>query len=169
MHGLGYLPHLSTIGDPVLLRKKMVQYGVQFSQIDEAMALMKESYKQIIDVAEKYEIDITIEVHGYFTNNIERLGEMLHFVDSPRLMLNLDTSNSFIAGGNPVDFANRFAKKVSHVHIKDVSQELAEKARGNDTGIAMSHSATCRKRFNRDPDVTVGSSRWIPALSTRKN
>ncbi|MCL2623581.1 MAG: sugar phosphate isomerase/epimerase [Planctomycetaceae bacterium] len=189
MHGLGYLPHLSTVDDPVLLRRTMEKYNVRFSQIDaafplsdhrgqyygvpyvlntiryaklagcprvcttdglfkpegledeEAMALMKESYLQIIDVAEQYEIDITIEIHGYFTNNIERLDQMLHFSDSPRLKLNLDTGNSFIAGGNPIDFANRFAKKVSHVHIKDVTKELAELARGNDTGIAMSHSA----------------------------
>jgi len=189
MHGLGYLPHLSTVDDPVLLRKKMDKYGVHLSQIDaayplsgkdgplfavpyvmnairyaklagcprvcttdglykpegltdeEAMAMMKRSYEQIIEIAEAYEIDITIEIHGYFTNNIDRLGEMLDFVDSPRLRLNLDTGNSFIAGGNPVDFANRFAKKVSHVHIKDVSKELADQARGNDTGIALSHSA----------------------------
>ena len=189
MHGLGYLPHLSIVDDPLILRRTMEKFNVRFSQIDaafplsdrrgqiygvpyvlnairyakladcprvcttdglfkpegleddEAMALMKEGYKQIIDVAEQYEIDITIEIHGYFTNNIERLDQMLNFVDSPRLKLNLDTGNSFIAGGNPIDFAKRFAKKVSHVHVKDVSQELAEKARGNDTGIAMSHSA----------------------------
>ncbi|MCL2117212.1 MAG: sugar phosphate isomerase/epimerase [Planctomycetaceae bacterium] len=189
MHGLGYLPHLSTVDDPLLLRCQMDKYDCHLSQIDaafplsdrrgqiygvqyvlnairyaklagcprvcttdglfkpegleddEAMALMKESYKQIIGVAEQYEIDITIEIHGYFTNNIERLDQMLNFVDSPRLRLNLDTGNSFIAGGNPIDFANRFAKKVSHVHVKDVSKELAEASRGNDTGIAMSHSA----------------------------
>jgi hypothetical protein len=33
---------------------------------DEAMALMKRSYEQIVAVAESYEIDITIEIHGYF-------------------------------------------------------------------------------------------------------
>ena len=189
MHGLGYYPHLSTVDDPVFLRKTMDKYGVHLSQIDaayplsgkdgsyfgipyvlntlryaklcgcprvcttdglfkpegltdeEAMSLMKRSYEQIIKYAEAYEIDITIEIHGYYTNNIDRLAEMLEFVDSPRLCLNLDTGNSFIAGGNPIDFANRFAKKVSHVHIKDVSQELADKARGKDTGIALSHSA----------------------------
>ena len=107
----------------------------------QAMDQMKWHYEQIIQVAEVYEIDITIEIHGYFTTNIDRLGEMLNFVDSPRLRLNLDTGNSFISGANPVDFANRFAKKVSHVHIKDVSQELADKARGKDTGIALSHAA----------------------------
>jgi sugar phosphate isomerase/epimerase len=107
----------------------------------QAMDQMKWHYEQIIEVAEVYEIDITIEIHGYFTTNIDRLGQMLNFVDSPRLCLNLDTGNSFIAGGNPVDFANRFAKKVSHVHVKDVSQALADQARGKDTGIALSHEA----------------------------
>ncbi|MCL2304248.1 MAG: sugar phosphate isomerase/epimerase [Planctomycetaceae bacterium] len=107
----------------------------------EAMQLMKRSYEQIVEVAEQYEIDITIEIHGYFTTNIDRLGEMLAFVDSPRLGLNLDTGNSFISGGDPTEFARRFAKKVSHVHVKDVSQELADAMRGNDTGIALSHSA----------------------------
>ncbi|MGL6225591.1 MAG: sugar phosphate isomerase/epimerase family protein [Thermoguttaceae bacterium] len=189
MHGLGYLPHLSIIEDPLLLRRKMEKYGVQLSQIDaayplsgkdgplygvpyvlnairyaklagcprvcttdglhkpeglddpDAMKLMKRSYEQIIAVAEAYEIDITIEIHGYFTTNIERLDEMLHFVDSPRLKLNLDTGNSFISGADPKEFARRFAKKVSHVHVKDVSQELADAMRGNDTGIALSHSA----------------------------
>lgn len=108
---------------------------------DEAMALMKRSYEQIVSVAESYEIDITIEIHGYFTTKIDRLGEMLDFVDSPRLRLNLDTGNSFIAGGNPIDFATRFADRVSHVHIKDVSKSLADSFRGQETGIALSESA----------------------------
>lgn len=108
---------------------------------DEAMALMKRSYEQIVFTAEEYEIDITIEIHGYFTTKIDRLAEMLDFVDSPRLRLNLDTGNSFIAGGNPIDFATRFADRVSHVHIKDVSKALADSLRGQETGIALSESA----------------------------
>ncbi|MCL2742843.1 MAG: sugar phosphate isomerase/epimerase [Planctomycetaceae bacterium] len=108
---------------------------------NEAMGLMKRTYQTLVEVAERYEIDLTIEIHGYFTTNIERLAEMLNFVDSPRLCLNLDTGNSFIAGGNPIDFASRFAKKVSHVHIKDVSKALADSLRGGATGIAVSESA----------------------------
>ncbi len=107
----------------------------------EAMVLMKQSYETLVRHAEMYEIDLTIEIHGYFTTQIDRLAEMLNFVDSPRLKLNLDTGNSFIGGGNPIDFANRFASRTSHVHIKDVSRELAESMRGNATGIALSHCA----------------------------
>lgn len=189
LHGLGYFPHLSSIDDPMRIRRLMDKYDCHLSQIDaafplsektgptygvpyvlntmryaklcgcprvattdglykpagleddEAMALMKRSYKILVEHAEMYEIDLTIEIHGYFTTKIDRLAEMLDFVDSPRLCLNLDTGNSFIGGGNPIDFANRFANRVSHVHIKDVSQALADAMRGNATGIALSNAA----------------------------
>jgi sugar phosphate isomerase/epimerase len=35
-HGLGYWPHLALHEDPLLLRRKMEKYGVQFSQVDAA-------------------------------------------------------------------------------------------------------------------------------------
>jgi sugar phosphate isomerase/epimerase len=108
---------------------------------EEAMALMKRCYERIIEVAEAYEVTVNIEPHGYFTTNPDRMAEMLDFVDSPYLRMNMDTGNTFIAGQEPVAFLERFVDRVSHVHIKDVSQELADALRGKDTGIAMSQSA----------------------------
>ena len=186
IHGLGYQPHVALYEDPLLLRRKMETYGVQFSQIDaayplsggdgplygvpyvlktipwakhagcervattdglhkpeglsddEAMEMMRRSYGQILHVAEAYEITITIEVHGYFTTNPDRLAQMLEFCDSPFLRLNMDTGNSFIAGQDPVAFAGRFLDKIAHTHIKDVSESLAAAVRGDQTGIAVS-------------------------------
>lgn len=189
IHGLGYQPHVALYEDPLLLRRKMEGYGVQFSQIDaafplsgkdgplygvpyilktipwaahagcprlattdglhkpeglsddEAMDLMKRSYAQIIEVAEAYRITINIEVHGYFTTNPDRMAAMLEFCDSPYLRMNMDTGNTFIAGQDPVAFCERFKDKVNHVHVKDVSQSLADAVRGDQTGIAVSHCA----------------------------
>ncbi len=189
IHGLGYQPHVALYEDPLLLRRKMETYGVQFSQVDaafplsgkdgplygvpyvlktipwaklagckriattdglhkpdglsddEAMDIMKRSYGQIIEVAEAYEITISIEVHGYFTTNPDRMAQMLAFCDSPYLRLNMDTGNSFIAGQDPVAFCKRFLDKVTHTHIKDVSESLAAAVRGNQTGIAVSQCA----------------------------
>lgn len=107
----------------------------------EALDLMKRSYEQILEVAEAYEIFINIEVHGYFTTQPDLLEHMLAFSDSPWLGLNLDTGNSFIAGQDPVAFARRFAHRIRHVHVKDVSASLAALARGHATGIALSHCA----------------------------
>ena len=187
IHGLGYQPHVVLYQDPLLLRRKMETYGVQFSQIDAAyplsgkdgplygvpyvlksipwakhagcpriattdglhkpeglddaaaMELMKRSYGQILEVAEAYEITINIEVHGYFTTKPDLLARMLAFCNSPYLRLNLDTGNSFIAGQDPVAFCRRFKNRVNHVHVKDVSQSLADAVRGEQTGIAVSH------------------------------
>jgi inosose dehydratase len=108
---------------------------------DEAMALMQRSYEQIIEVAEAHGVDVTIEVHGYFTTNPDRMAEMLAFVDSPRLGMNMDTGNTFIAGQDPVAFCKRFLDRIRHVHVKDVSESLAAAARGGQTGIAVSQCA----------------------------
>jgi inosose dehydratase len=107
----------------------------------EAMALMKRSYQQIVYVAEAHHVIVNIEPHGYFTTNPDRMEDMLGFVDSPYLRMNMDTGNTFIAGRDPVDFLKRFLGKVSHVHVKDVSKELADALRGGATGIAVSHVA----------------------------
>ena len=107
----------------------------------ESLAQMKRSYQQILRVAEAHNMIINIEPHGYFTTNPDAMAEMLAFVDSPLLRMNMDTGNTFIAGQDPVAFLKRFIAKVSHVHVKDVSESLAQAVRGGQTGIAVSHCA----------------------------
>lgn len=107
----------------------------------EALEMMKREYEQIVEVAEAHRIVVNIEPHGYFTTRPETMEKMLAFCDSPYLRMNMDTGNTFIAGQDPVAFLKRFIKKVSHVHIKDVSESLATAVRGNQTGIAVSQCA----------------------------
>ena len=105
----------------------------------EAMEIMKRSYGQIIEVAEAHEMIVNIEPHGYFTTKPDMMERMLDFCDSPYLRMNMDTGNTFIAGQEPAAFLNRFIDRVAHVHVKDVSESLAAAARGEQTGIAVSH------------------------------
>ncbi len=107
----------------------------------EAMGMMRRSYRQIMEVAEAHGVTVNIEPHGYFTTNPDAMEEMLGFCDSPFLRMNMDTGNTFIAGRDPVEFLRRFLPKVSHVHVKDVSESLAAAVRGGQTGIAVSHCA----------------------------
>jgi sugar phosphate isomerase/epimerase len=107
----------------------------------QAMDMMKSSYGQIMEVAERYKMIIDIEPHGYYTTKPEFMEKMLAFVDSPFLRMNMDTGNTFIAGQDPVAFLQKFKNKVSHVHIKDVSESLAKSLRGELTGIAVSQCA----------------------------
>jgi sugar phosphate isomerase/epimerase len=108
---------------------------------EQALEMMKSIYSQVIEVAQRYEMIINIEPHGYYTTKPEFMEKMLNFVDSPYLRMNMDTGNTFIAGQDPVAFLNKFKDKVSHVHIKDVSESLAASLRGELTGIAVSHTA----------------------------
>jgi sugar phosphate isomerase/epimerase len=105
------------------------------------MEQMRKIYRHVVGYAELYKIVINIEPHGYFTTKPEFMEEMLAFVDSPYLGMNMDTGNTFIAGQDPVQFLKRFRSRVDHVHIKDVSPSLAASARGELTGIAVSHCA----------------------------
>jgi inosose dehydratase len=105
----------------------------------EGMDQMRRSYARIVETAERYGIVVTVETHGYFTANPERMAEILAFADSPFLKMTMDTGNVFIAGQDPVKFLSRFLNRVGHVHIKDVARELSESSRGKETGIGMSH------------------------------
>jgi len=108
---------------------------------EQALEMMKGIYSDVVEVAQRYEMIINIEPHGYYTTKPEFMEKMLGFVDSPYLRMNMDTGNTFIAGQDPVAFLDRFKDKVSHVHVKDVSESLAASLRGELTGIAVSHTA----------------------------
>lgn len=108
---------------------------------DEAFERMKRIYEEVLEAAAHYEMIINIEPHGYYTTKPEFMERMLAFVDSPYLRMNMDTGNTFIAGQDPVAFLDRFKDKVSHVHVKDVSESLAASLRGELTGIAVSQCA----------------------------
>jgi sugar phosphate isomerase/epimerase len=124
--------HIDTTDD------RFAPKGLSDSQ---AMEHMKRSYVQIMEVAERYQTVIDIEPHGYYTTKPEFMAQMLAYVDSPYLRMNMDTGNTFIAGQDPVAFLTKFKHKVGHVHIKDVSASLAASLRGELTGIAVSQCA----------------------------
>ncbi|MBN1124369.1 MAG: sugar phosphate isomerase/epimerase [Sedimentisphaerales bacterium] len=105
---------------------------------EEVMALIKQYYRVVLEWAQRYDIIINVEPHGPYTTNPDTMERILSMFDSPYLRLNLDTGNTFIAGQDPVAFLRRFRDKLSHCHIKDVSEDLARAARGGETGIACS-------------------------------
>jgi sugar phosphate isomerase/epimerase len=108
---------------------------------EEALEMMKRIYGEVLEAAERYKMIINVEPHGYYTTKPEFMERILGFYDSPYLRMNMDTGNTFIAGQDPVAFLQKFKDKVSHVHVKDVSQSLAASLRGELTGIAVSQTA----------------------------
>ncbi len=149
------LPNASYLGLTYILNSMRWAYLVGCDHIDTtdhmhkpaglsdeaALENMKRIYGEVLAAAARYNMTINIEPHGYYTTKPEFMERMLAFSDSPHLRMNFDTGNTFIAGQDPVAFLNRFKHKVSHVHVKDVSQSLAASMRGELTGIAVSATA----------------------------
>jgi sugar phosphate isomerase/epimerase len=149
------LPEATSLGQTYILNSMRWAYLVGCDHIDttdhmfkpqaltddQAMEMMKRIYGHVLEAAERYKIIINIEPHGYYTTKPEYMERMLNFHDSPYLRMNMDTGNTFIAGQDPVAFLRRFMRKVSHVHVKDVSESLAASLRGELTGIAVSQCA----------------------------
>ncbi len=106
----------------------------------EVLRATKQSYQQVLEWAEDFGVNVNIEPHGPYTTDPEVLEQVFGWFDTPRLGLNFDTGNAFIAGQDPPAFLQRFLPRLNHIHIKDVPHAMAAEA-GESTGIAMSDSS----------------------------
>ena len=105
---------------------------------DEVFRITCDNYRQVLHWAEDYNVIVNVEPHGPYTNDHDfMLGLFKHF-DSQYLRCNFDTGNSFIAGHDPLQYLQILRPYVTHMHIKDVSPQLAAAVRGEETGIGSS-------------------------------
>ncbi len=105
---------------------------------EEVFRITCDNYRQCLPWAEDYDVIINVEPHGPYTTDADFMTRLFKHFDSPYLRMNFDTGNSFIAGLDPLEYLKQMRPWVSHLHIKDVSKELAAAVRGEETGIACS-------------------------------
>ncbi|MCG9480018.1 MAG: sugar phosphate isomerase/epimerase [Actinomycetia bacterium] len=105
---------------------------------DEVLKQAIRNYSECLKWAEDYKIIINVEPHGPYTGDLDFMQKLLSHFESEYLRVNMDTGNTFIQGNDPLEFLKTLRKYVTHVHIKDVSKELAAALRGEETGIACS-------------------------------
>lgn len=105
---------------------------------EEVFHLTCANYAQCLPWAEDYDVVINVEPHGPYTNDPDFMLRLFRHFDSPHLRCNFDTGNTFIAGLDPAGYLETLLPYVSHLHIKDVSADLAAAARGEETGIGSS-------------------------------
>jgi sugar phosphate isomerase/epimerase len=95
----------------------------------------------VLPVAKRHNVKVALEPHGYLTTKPEAMLRLVTQNKSDLVVINFDTGNSFIAGQDPVAFLELVKDHVIHMHLKDVSRELAAAIRGEETGIASSAAA----------------------------
>ena len=122
----------AAIGAPVVNTDEGIR--PDWVSMDEAFHVMKYTLTAVLRTAERYRIFVGIEPHQSISRTTEGLLKIVRLVDSPRLRVNYDTGNVYLAGGDPYEGLKAVSPLLVHVHAKDITVEHADAERGKVTG-----------------------------------
>ncbi|WP_174183977.1 TIM barrel protein [Nocardia barduliensis] len=69
-------------------------------------------------------------LHPHVGTQVESEAEVERFLADTDLDICLDTGHLLVGGADPVRLARRHARRIGHIHLKDVSGPLADQVRG---------------------------------------
>ena len=129
-HLLGLKQVITTEGDP------KTDFGHNLSHSQRLFAVAEKLYEPI-RWAEELGIELLLEPHGVLTDKADTMGELLEYLGHENTVgINLDTGNSWLGGGEPLEFIAKYASRIKHVHWKDMGEEWLLK-RGTLYGCGM--------------------------------
>ena len=104
---------------------------------EQRLFCIREKLYEPIQWAEQFGIDLLIEPHGIMTDTVAGMARILEALGHEKTVgVNLDTGNSWLGGGDPLEFVKTFKKRIKHVHWKDMPAEMEAK-RGTIFGCGM--------------------------------
>jgi inosose dehydratase len=114
---LGIHHVITTEGDP------KTAFGHALTPAERLFAI-REKLQTPIQWAEELGIEVLIEPHGIVTDAADQLEALLDALGHEKTVgICLDTGNSWLGGGEPLDFIRRFGSRIKHVHWKDMAAE----------------------------------------------
>lgn len=129
-HFLGVKQVITAEGEP------RTDFGRALSA-EERLFCVREKLYEPIQWAKQFGIELLIEPHGILTDTVESMARVLDALGHPETVgINLDTGNSWLGGGDPVEFVRTFKTRIKHVHWKDIPVEW-EARRGAVFGCGM--------------------------------
>lgn len=96
--------------------------------------LMRYTLMEAARLAEPRGILIGLECHQQYSRTPEGLDKIHSLVNSPAVGINFDTGNAFLCGQDPYQWLRRVAKRLVHLHAKDISIQQSGAERGKVTG-----------------------------------
>lgn len=87
---------------------------------------------RLVDLAESRAVRPTL--HPHVGTMVERREEVLRVLTGSRVPLCLDTGHLLIGGTDPVALTREFARRINHVHAKDVRADLARQVQRGELG-----------------------------------
>jgi len=100
----------------------------------EDFVLMRYTLMEASKVAEPRGIQIGLECHQQYSKLPDGLDRIYRLVKSPSIGINFDTGNAFLCGYDPYKWLKRVAKRLVHLHAKDISIQQSGAERGKVTG-----------------------------------
>jgi inosose dehydratase len=126
--GIGHV--ITTEGEP------KTPFGRALSKAERIFAI-REKLHAPIEWAEELGVMLLLETHGPVTDSVEDMGLLLEALGHEKHVgICLDTGNSWLGGGEPLEYVKTFGARIGHVHWKDMPRELAAK-RGEVFGAGM--------------------------------
>jgi len=127
---LGIKQVVTTEGDP------KTAFGHNLTYAERIFTIAEKLYWPV-QWAEELGIQLLIEPHGMVTDDIDATAELLERIGHPDTVgLNLDTGNLWLGGGDNLEYIERFANRIKHVHWKDLDADWESK-RGEQFGCGM--------------------------------
>ncbi len=116
-HFLGVTQVITTEGDP------KTDFGHQLTE-SERIFTIREKLQEPISWAKELGIELLIEPHGIVTDTVPTMSKLLDALGHEDVVgINLDTGNSWLGGGDPLEFVKTFGPRIRHVHWKDMGEE----------------------------------------------
>jgi inosose dehydratase len=129
-HFLGIKQVITTEGDP------RTAFGHGLSD-DQKLFSIREKLYEPVRWAEQFGIQLLLEPHGMLTDTVPGMSRILDALGHEQTVgVNLDTGNSWLGGGDPLEFVKVFGRRIQHVHWKDMPPESAAQ-RGKLFGCGM--------------------------------
>jgi inosose dehydratase len=149
-HGLGLvggffatpLHHGSTVDEASAVAELLAKAGADVLVLaaatgldgyDERPALSDKEWATLIDTTAAIADRAAVVLHPHVGTHVETYAEVERFVHDSDVLLCIDTGHLLIGGTDPVDLVRRHPRRVGHVHLKDVREDLAERVRTGET------------------------------------
>lgn len=128
--------YASDVGAPVVTTDEGAK--PQWMSHNEAFDIMRYTVRQVMNVAERYDVKVGLEPHQQYTVVKDTFLRILELSDSPCWGVNWDTGNYYLGGkDDPYEMLEIVADRVCHMHAKDISIQQSDDERGAVTGTAV--------------------------------
>lgn len=129
-HLLGVKQVITTEGDP------KTDFGRGLTDAERIFCI-REKLHEPVRWAAHLGIELLLEPHGIVTDSVDGMRRLLDALGHEEVVgVNLDTGNSWLGGGDPLEFIKAFGPRIRHVHWKDMPESWIPR-RGREFGCGM--------------------------------